>query len=214
MNKSAPRARMRKNAARIVVVLVGLLALSLQVVFTDPPSGTVRDYSWFEVLSILLTSAVWLLLIVHARYVIVTPKLGYFAARVSNVFFILFFATSLAQQIAFRGGFADTQSAIVGLAVPSILTGAASWIAYTARRVSPHGSVPLVSPVRGDWFAMHGGGNRFVNYHQKVDAQAFAVDLAKLGPDGFSYACPHAATIWSTILSGREISNIPKAITS
>ncbi|MDZ4666872.1 MAG: M23 family metallopeptidase [bacterium] len=42
----------------------------------------------------------------------------------------------------------------------------------------------LASPVKGTWYAMHAGGQKWVNYHGNYPPQNFAIDMVKIGESG------------------------------
>ncbi len=174
---------------------MGLLVLGLMIwqTFCVHPRSPVKSgyLFWIEFVGRLLFSVFWGLFSMAAAYFIITPRLGFAASALLKIYFYLLLILSVVRLAwLFKQGVARRpiwwgvipMLIVLGLGMPII------WILCTATRTSPHGMIQLDRPFKGKWFAVQAGGNRFVNYHHKAQAQAFAIDFVKLGPDGFSYA--------------------------
>jgi hypothetical protein len=178
-----------------IVAAIGLLMVwpVLWQTFCCHPRSPVKSGGlfWMELTSRLLFSVLWGFLILAVAYFIMTPRLGFAASMLIKIYFYLLFLLSVVRLIwLFKQG-VERQPIFWSVIPLLMLLGFVlliAWVLCTATRTSPHGVILLDRPFHGKWFAMQAGGNRFVNYHHKVQAQAFAIDFVKLGPDGFSYA--------------------------
>jgi|GEM_PF-2242004 len=182
-----------KTATFIFVSLVALvlLAVILWLIFSFDNQSESKggNLFWMGVVASLLNVWFFVLLIKATPYLVMTPRFGFFVGGIIHFFFYTFFIATLIQLVSIfqrKASVASYNGGIIQIVLSSLWVVFLIWLLITAERNSPHGSVALDAPCRGNYFVMQGGGNRFVNHHRKVPAQAFAIDLVKLGPKGFS----------------------------